>query len=579
MVVTEPTSPVTAVCCATDIQPRLESQAAIAGVRGYIMIDAHKPGACAPRPLHHFVRRGVAALASLLMLGSVAVQAEIVFHRGNTAEPATLDPHFTTATYEAHVLHDLLEGLVIRNAEGTMVPGAAESWVISEDGTTYTFHLRSDARWSNGAPVTAADFAFSLRRILIPETDAPYANVLYPIKNAEGVNTGDAMPQTLGVEAIDDKTLRITLETATPYFLELITHQTSLPVYPPAVEAHGDEFARPGNLVSNGAYKLTEVVPMSHIRADRNDQYWDNANVQVDTVFYYPTEDRDAALRRFQAGEIHVNNDVPQDQVRWMRENMPGEFMASPRLGTFYFALDLRNEILADPRVRRALSMAIDREYLVEEVTGAGEIPAYSFVPSGTGNYGEPAFADYTDQSIADRMETATTLFAEAGLGPDNPLEIELRFNTSANNERVALAVAEMWAPLGVTVTLFNTDAASHYAHLADGGEFEVAVAGWIGDYNDPQTFLFMLESDNTRFNYAKYDNPAYDALMDQAAATIDLEARAAVLKQAEELFMRDLPFIPVYHYVNLELVSEEIEGWEQNVTGRHLTRFVRIVE
>ncbi len=521
----------------------------------------------------------MALLASGLLLGTVAAQAEIVFHRGNSADPATLDPHRTSTTYEANILHDLLEGLVIRDVAGKVISGAAESWEVSEDGTTYTFHIRDDARWSNGDPVTADDFAFSLRRILIPETEAGYANVLYPIKNAERVNTGDALAEDLGVAALDDKTLQISLETATPYFLELLTHQTSLPVHPPSVAAYGDDFALPGSMVSNGAYTLSEIVPMSHIRADRNERYWDNEHVQVDTVFYYPTEDHAAALRRFQAGELHVNDNAPQDQVRWMRETMLDEFVASPRLGTYYYAIDLRNEDLAAADVRQALSMAIDREYLVEEVTGAGEIAAYSFVPSGTGNYGEPAFADYADQPMADRMDAAAALLAEAGFGPDNPLQLEIRINTSTNHERTALAIAEMWAPLGVEVALSDTDASTHYAYLRDGDPFEVAGAGWIGDYNDPQTFLFMLESDSDAFNYARYANPDYDALMDKAGQTVDLEMRAGILREAEDLFMRDLPFIPLYHYVNLELVSQDIKGWEQNVVGRHLTKYVRIVE
>ena len=521
----------------------------------------------------------IALLTSGLMLGTVAAQAEIVFHRGNTADPATLDPHRTSTTYEANILHDLLEGLVIRDAAGKVIPGAAESWEVSEDGTTYIFTIRGDARWSNGDPVTADDFAFSLRRILIPETEAGYANVLYPIKNAERVNTGEALAEDLGVAALDAKTLQISLETATPYFLELLSHQTSLPVHPPSVAAHGDDFAQPGSMVSNGAYTLSEVAPMSHIRADRNDRYWDNENVQVDTVFYYPTEDHDAALRRFQAGELHVNDNVPQDQVRWMRETMPDEFVASPRLGTYYYAIDLRNDDLADPNVRQALSMAIDRDYLVEEVTGAGEIAAYSFVPAGTGNYGEPAFADYADQPMADRMDAAAALLAEAGFGPDNPLQLDIRINTSTNHEQTAMAIAEMWAPLGVEVALSDTDASTHFAYLHEGGPFEVAGAGWIGDYNDPQTFLFMLESDSDAFNYARYANPDYDALMDKAGQTVDLEVRAGILREAEDLFMQDLPFIPLYHYVNLELVSQDIEGWEQNVVGRHLTKYVRIAQ
>ena len=313
--------------------------------------------------------------------------------------------------------------------------------------------------------------------------------------------------------------------------------------------------------------------------AVKNEFFHAADEVQVDKVYYYPIEDRSTALRRFQAGEIHTNNDVPSDQIAWLMENMPDEFRNPSRLGTYYYALDHRHEAIGDPRVRQALSMAIDREFIVEEITGGGEVPANSFVPPGTGNYGEPAFADFTDMSMVDREDRAIELLTEAGYGPDNPLTLELRYNTSENHKKVALAIADMWAPLGVNVELLNTDVATHYAYLRDGGEFAVARAGWIGDYNDPQNFLFMVESDNDGFNYAKYDNAEYDALMDQAAATIDLEARAEVLRQAEELFMRDLPFIPIYHYVNLELVSEKVEGWEDNIQGRHLTRYVRITE
>ena len=522
-------------------------------------------------------RLGTATVGAGMALGSFAVQAEVVFHRGNTGEPETLDPHRTSTTYESNILQDLLEGLVMQDASGSVVAGAAERWDISEDGLEYVFYIREDAKWSNGDPVTASDFAFSFRRIMTPDTGAKYANILFPIKDAEGVNNGEVPAENLGVEVLDDKTLKITLESATPYFLELLTHSTGLPVHQGQVEAHGDDFVRPENYVSNGAYKLVEVVPQAQIKAVRNDLYWDNDNVQVDTVYYYPTEDRAAALRRFQAGEIHVNNDVPQDQVRWMRENLPEEFKASPRLGTYYYALNMQDPNLTDPRVRRALSMAIDREFLVEEITGAGQVPAYSFVPPGTNNYGEPAIADYADQSMIDREEEAIRLLTEAGFGPDNPLELEIRYNTSENHKQIALAIADMWAPLGIEVKLFNTDVATHYAYLRDGGEFQVARAGWIGDYNDPQNFLFMVESDNTGFNYPKYNSTEYDALMDKAATTIDLDERAEILRQAEDLFMADLPFIPIYHYVNLELVSNKVKGWEQNLQGRHLTQFVRL--
>lgn len=521
-----------------------------------------------------------ALLAGTMMTGGIAAaQDEVVFHRGNTGEPETLDPHLTSTTYEAHILHDLLEGLVAHNAAAEVVPGVAESWTVSEDGLTWTFTLREDARWSNGSPVTADQFVYSYRRILNPETGAKYANILFPIANAEAAFNGDVPPEEIGVSAPDARTVVIELGSPTPFFLELLTHQTSLPVYPPAVEAHGSDFVRPENAVTNGAFTLVEVVPQAHILAEKNPEYWAADTVEIDTIYYYPTEDRAAALRRFQAGELHVNNDVPQDQVAWMQENIPDEFYASPRSGTYYYALDHRDEILDDPQVRQALSMAIDREYIVEEITQAGQIPAYSFVPPGTNNYGEPAFADYAEMSMFDREDEAIRLMTEAGYGPDNPITLELRYNTSENHRQVALAIADMWAPLGVSVDMVNTDVATHYAYLRDGGDFQVARAGWIADYNDPQNYLFMVESDNLGFNYAKYDNAAYDALMDRSAEIQDLEERAAVLREAEEMFMADLPFIPIYHYVNLELVASNVEGWEQNVQGRHLSRYVSITE
>ena len=518
------------------------------------------------------------ALAATLVAGSaLAAQAEVVYHRGNTGEPETLDQHRTSTTYESNILSDLYEGLVTIDAAGETVPGTAESWTISDDGRVYTFTIREDAKWSNGDPVTAGAFVFSLQRILNPATGAKYANILYPIENAENVNNGDLEPSALGVEALDDRTLEITLRQPTPYFLELLTHQTGLPVHQASVEQFGDEFVKPGNMVSNGPFVLVEVAPQAHVMSVKNEFYHDADSVEIDKVYYYPIEDRSTALRRFQAGELHTNNDVPSDQIAWLKENMPTEFRNPPRLGTYYYALDHRHEAISDPRVRQALSMAIDREFIVEEITGGGEVPANSFVPPGTGNYGEPAFADFTTMSMVDREDRAIELLTEAGYGPDNPLTLELRYNTSENHKKVALAIADMWAPLGVNVELLNTDVATHYAYLRDGGAFAIARAGWIGDYNDPQNFLFMVESDNTGFNYAQYNNPEYDALMDQAAATIDLEARAGVLRQAEELFMRDLPFIPIYHYVNLELVSEKVEGWEDNIQGQHLSRYVRI--
>jgi len=522
----------------------------------------------------------VTALAAALMAAtSITAVAEVVYHRGNTADPETLDQHKTSTTYEAHILRDLYEGLVAYGADGQIIPGVASEWKVSDDGKTYTFMLRDDAKWSNGDPVVAGDFVFSLQRIMNPETGAKYANVLYPILNAEKVNKGEAKPEELGVKALDDHTLEIALESPTPYFIDLLGHQTGLPVHPASVEKFGSDFVKAENIVTNGAFTLAEFVPNAHVKAVKNPHFHDADQVKIDTVFFYPTEDRGAALRRFQAGELHTNNDAPTEQVAFMRENLGDQFHVAPYLGTYYYALNHEDEVLKNPDVRQALSMAIDREFLADEIWGSTMVAGYSFVPPGIGNYGEPAYADYKDMSQIDREEKAIELLTNAGFGPDNPVELTINYNTSENHKNTAVAIAEMWKPLGVNVKLINTDTKTHYAMLRDRQDFDVARAGWIGDYSDPQNFLFMVESDNDGFNYARYNNPEYDALMDEAAVTVDLEKRADILKKAEELFMRDLPFIPMMYYGSMNLVSDKMAGFEDNLLNIHPSRWMSISE
>ncbi|MGI9481957.1 MAG: peptide ABC transporter substrate-binding protein [Hyphomicrobiales bacterium] len=526
--------------------------------------------------MQNSIIKTIAAAAVALALATSAF-AESVYHRGNTADPETLDQHKTSTVYEANVLRDLYEGLVIYDAKAKVVPGVAESWEASDDGLIYTFKLRDNAKWSNGDPVAAEDFVYSLRRILTPDTGAKYANILYPIKNAEKVNKGEAKPEEVGVKAIDAHTLEITLEAPTPYFIELLTHQTGLPVHKASVEKYGADFVKPGNMVSNGAYVLESFTPNDKIVSVKNPNFHDAANVKIDKVVYYPTEDRGAALRRFQAGELHSNNDTPTEQIKFMKENLGNQFRVSPYLGTYYYAVKADKAPMSDVRVRQALSMLIDREFLAEEIWGGTMVAGYSFVPPGIGNYGEPAYADYKDMSVIDKEDKAKALLKEAGFGPDNPLKVEIRYNTSENHKNTAVAIADMWKPLGVEVSLLNTDTKTHYAHLRDKGDFDVARAGWIGDYSDPQNFLFMVESDNDGFNYANYNNPEYDALMDKAAATVNLEERAKILFEAEKIFMRDLPFIPLLYYGSLNLVSDKLEGWHDNIQNVHASRWMSV--
>jgi oligopeptide transport system substrate-binding protein len=518
-----------------------------------------------------------AAFAAALAL-STAAMAQVTYHRGNPGDPESLDSHKTSTVVESDILLDLYEGLVTYDAKANIVPGVAESWTVSPDGLTYTFKLRPNAKWSNGDQVKASDFVFSFRRLIDPATGAKYANILFTLKNAEKANKGQAKLDELGAKAINDTTLELTLENPAPYFIAQLAHQTGLPVHQASVEKHGKDFVKPENKVSNGAFMLRSNTPNDKIVMVKNPHYREAASVKLDQVVVYPIEDRSAGLRRFQAGEIHTYNDVPTDQIKFIRANLKDQFKVAPYLGTYYFAFNTRKAPFNDPRVRLALSMVVDREFLAEQIWGGTMVPAYSFVPPGIGNYGEPALASYKDMSPIEREDKAKALLKEAGYGPGGKkLEIEIRYNTSENHKNTSIAMADMWKPLNVEVKLVNADLRTHYAILRDKGDFEVARAGWIADYSDPQNFLFLAEGNNQGLNYATWVNAEYDGFMKQAAAEQDLKKRAGILKQAEAVFMREEPYMPLLFYGSKNLVSPKVEGWESNVLDRHLSRFLSI--
>ncbi|WP_025031035.1 peptide ABC transporter substrate-binding protein [Nitratireductor aquibiodomus] len=519
-------------------------------------------------------------LAGTILVSSVMAASAVTYVRGNDGDPETLDQHKTSLVAEAHLMRDLYEGLVVYDAGAKIIPGVAEEWSVSDDGTVYTFNLREDAKWSNGDPVVAEDFVFSLRRIMTPDTGAKYANILYPIKNAEAINKGEMEPDQMGVKAVDDRTLEITLEQPTPFFLELLTHQTGLPVNPKAVEAHGTDFVQPENIVTNGAYKLVSFTPGDKIVMEKNENFHDADSVQIDRIEYIPFEDRATCVRRFEAGEVMSCSDLPTEQIKSMKERLGDQVRISPYLGTYYYSLNMKREAMSDPKVRQALAMVIDREFLGDEIWAGAMLPAYSLVPPGIGNYeGGGSQADWAEMSLLDREDKAIELMKEAGYGPDNPVTVELAYNNSENHKNTATAIADMWKPLGVNVEFNVRDLSAHYANLRDQKDFDVARAGWIGDYSDPQNFLFLVESDNTGFNYAQYENPDYDALMDKAAAETDLVKRADILREAEAMFMADMPYIPLLFYSSLSLVSPKLNGWEDNIQNVHGTRFMSISE
>jgi oligopeptide transport system substrate-binding protein len=492
-------------------------------------------------------------------------------------EPATLDPHHVAGVWENRIIGDMFLGLTTEGQDGSVVPGVAEDWTISDDGTVYTFKL-GDHNWSDGTPVTADDFVFALRRILAPEAAAKYASLLYPIKNAEELNSAKMQGmENLGVRTVDDKTLEITLKAPTPYFIEQLTHYTAFPVPKHLVEQHGDDWIKKENIASNGAYMLEEWVPNTHVRLVKNPEFYDADNVAIEKVEFYPTEDRAAVQKRFRAGEIDIAKDFASEQFDFLKKELPEQTKVAPYLGIYYYTINTNKPPFDDVRVRQALSMVIDREAITDKVLKTGEVPAYSFVPPGTGNYGNPAYVDWMDMSYEERVVKAKDLLAEAGYGPDSPLRFTLSYNTSENHKRIAIAVTSMWKQnLGVQAELFNQEVTPHYNKLEQ-NDFDVARAAWIADYNDAQNFLYLLETRTGRQNYGRYSNPEFDKLMEQASTTSDMDSRAQSMHEAEAIAMEEQAVIPIYYYVSKNLVSSKVAGWEPNVKDIQRTRYLAL--
>ena len=346
---------------------------------------------------------------------SASSHAEVVLKRGNGAEPESLDPAISTGVPESFIQMDIFEGLVHPGPDGTLRPGVAESWEISDDGLTYVFKLRPDAVWSDGTPLTAGDFVYSWSRMVDPATASNYAFILWPITDAERITKGELPKERIGAQAVDDRTLKVTLRSPTPYFLQMLMHHSAYPVPRQAIEKFGREWTRPGNIVSNGAYMIQEWVPQGHIKAVRNPRFRDAAEVRIDTVFYYPVEEYGTELKQFRAGELHTTYDVPQEQIPMLEKDMAGQFRNSPYFGTYYYGINVTREpFKSNVRLRHALAMALDRDILVKQITKGGEIPAYGWVPPGVPGYQQQQVEwAGTDQKA--RVAEAKKILAEAG--------------------------------------------------------------------------------------------------------------------------------------------------------------------
>ena len=500
-----------------------------------------------------------------------------VLNRSVGPEPESLDVHLALSTQAATVLRDLGEGLTGYSADGELIAAAAERWEISDDGLQYRFWLRPEARWSNGEPVLAEHFVYSFRRLVNPETAAAYAQYLIDIRNADAIIKGGGNVDSLGVAADSDLELTITLARPVPYFLKLLAHSSTYPVFPPAVEAHGSGFARPGNLVSNGAYKLDDWVMGSVIELRRNEHYWNNANTAIDRVRHFVVPDETAEVNRYRAGELDITETVSAPMFAKLRDERPGELRVAPFLQVYYYGLNLTKPPFKDkPKLRKALSMAIDREVITDTVIGRGEKAAYGWIPPGVNNYQAMTFS-YAHQSAADRHATARRLYAESGFSEENPLQVEIRYNTSETHKNIALAVQEMWRDvLGVQTTLINEEFRVLLANMLARENTQVFRSSWSGDYNDAHSFLSIMESDNPS-NLPGFRDENYDSLLRRAATQMNPEARRLYLEEAESELLSKHPVIPIYFYVSKHLVSPRVVGWQDNVLDYHYSQHLSL--
>lgn len=499
--------------------------------------------------------------------------------RDNYGEIQTLDPHTAEGVPSSNVHRDLYEGLTLEAPNGDVIPGGAESWTISDDGLVYTFKIRKNGGWSDGTPVTAHDFAYGLQRSANPATASKYSQILAPIVNAEEVVAGTKPVDSLGVKVLDDYTLQITLKGPTPYFLGLLNHASTYPMPVGYAAADSENVFRPGKLITNGAFKLTEWVIQSHMTLERNPHYWDNANNKIDKVSFIPIEDQSTALKRYRAGEIDMTNDIPFESFNWIRDNLDDEFIVAPYLGIYYYGFNLTKPPFKDNLpLRKALSLAIDRDILTAKVTGAGQIPFYSWVPVGVNNYSNAVPAE-ASLSKADREALAKQLYAEAGYDADNPLTVEIRYNTHENHKKVAIAIAAMWNQvLGLKATLVNEEWKVFLENRKQKQVTQVFRAGWIGDYNDPYSFLELMHSDHG-INDPGYSNPEYDELLTKIAAEGDPAQRRKYMQQAEAIFLADHAVMPIYSYVQPRLVKPHVGGYVPNILDHILSKNLYIIK
>ncbi|MCL6330987.1 oligopeptide ABC transporter substrate-binding protein OppA [Pectobacterium carotovorum subsp. carotovorum] len=502
----------------------------------------------------------VSAFAATVPAGvQLAEKQELV--RNNGAEVSSLDPHKIEGVPESNVSRDLLEGLVISDVNGKTSPGVAESW-DNKDFKVWTFHLRKDAKWSNGEPVTAQDFVYSWQRLADPKTASPYASYLQygHLLNIDDIIAGKKSPDTLGVKAIDDHTFEVTLSEAVPYFYKLPVYVAMSPVNKAAIEKFGEKWTQPQNWVGNGAYKLKSWVVNEKMVLERNPQYWDNAHTVINQVTYLPIASEVTDVNRYRSGEIDMTyNQLPIELFQKLKKEIPDEVKINPYLCTYYYEVNNQKPPFNDVRVRTALRLGLSQDILTNKVKNQGDIPAYGFVPPYIDGL-KASVPEWFTWPQAKRNEEAKKLLAEAGYTADKPLTLNLLYNTSDLHKKMAIAAASIWKQnIGVDVKLENQEWKT-FLSTRHQGTYDVARAGWCADYNEPSTFLNSMLSDSSS-NTSHYKSKEFDALVAKSLQVKTDEERAVVYQQAEALLDKDAVTIPVYYYANTRLVKPYVGG------------------
>ena len=502
---------------------------------------------------------------------------EGVFHCSIGSEPTDLDPQVVTGIGEAKVIHALFEPLVSFDPQTLKpVPALAETWGLSPDGLVYTFHLHANAVWSNGEPLTAQDCVDSWRRMLTPSLAADYAYMFYLIKGAEDFNKGRTADfSTVGLAAPDAHTFVVTLLQPTPYFLQIVLNSPWRPLNVRSIAAVGDVYhrgtpwTRPGRIVTSGPFMLKEWSPQNRLVVEKSPTYWDKANVHLNAIVFYPTDNIDAEERAFRSGQLHVTYSLSLAKIATYRRDLPASLRIDDYVDTYFFRFNTRNAPLNDPRLRRALSLAIDRQLIADKVLQGGQRAAGTLVPPDMPGYTPPA-------PLTHDLDTARRLLAEAGYpGGKGLAPIDLLYNNSEILRLVAEAIQEMWRrDLGLDVRLANQEYKVVFANRRT-GNYQILLGDWVGDYLDPTTFLDLWRSDAGN-NHTGWGSKDYDALMNQAATTVDVAARAELLRRAEQLMLEAAPIAPIYFNTHVYLKQPSLKNWHpspmDHIDYRHVS-------